>query len=171
MNEDQQTRLQAFFDGELPEAEAREVANWIANDPDATALHKELKHTRQALSGFEAGIAVPESREFYWSKIEREIDRLENAHTPQPEKTTPGWLLRVLFPASAFAIVAITAVLAAKSFGLLGTQTPSTTAEMEMTFADPGAFTYRDDQQGMTVVWLSYGENGLADDEGATIIQ
>lgn len=172
MNEDQQLKLQAFFDGELPESEAREMATQIANDPDAAALQKELKHTRQALSGFEAGIKVPESREFYWSKIQREIERLERTEAPREEKAKPGWLWRVLFPASAFAVVAITAMLAAKNFGLLGTgSTALVTPELETALADSGAFTYRDDKEGITLVWLSYEENGLANSEGTSILQ
>jgi anti-sigma factor RsiW len=31
-------KIQAFLDGELPEAEAREVAAWVAADAEATAL-------------------------------------------------------------------------------------------------------------------------------------
>ena len=66
-----QLKLQAFLDGELPEAEASKVANWIAGDGQASALLEELRHTQEALAGFEAGIRLPESREFFWSKIER----------------------------------------------------------------------------------------------------
>jgi anti-sigma factor RsiW len=172
MNQDQQLKLQAFLDGELPETEARSTANWIANDPEAAALHKELKNTRQALSGFEVGIKLPESREFYWSKIRREIERLERTEAPQEEKAKPSCLLRVLFPASAIAVVAITAMLAAKNFGLLGPGNVAlVTPELETALADSGAFTYRDDKEGITMVWLSYDEYGLAYSEDATIIQ
>src|SRR6267378_6728212 len=79
MDYDAQLKLQAYLDGELPEAEAREVANWLARDREAAALHTELRNTRQALVGFEVGVELPESREFFWSKIRREIHRLEPA--------------------------------------------------------------------------------------------
>ena len=67
MNEEQQLKLQAFLDGELPEDEAREVVSLIARDEGAKALHAELKHTRQALKSSEANVQLPESREFFWS--------------------------------------------------------------------------------------------------------
>lgn len=172
MNEDRQLKLQAFLDGELPEAEAREVTHWIASDPDAAALHKELKNTRQALSGFEAGIKLPESREFYWSKIRREIEKQERTEAPNKETAQPGWLLRYLIPASTFAAVAIMAMLAAKIFGLSGTSKVAlVTPELETALADSGAFTYRDNEEGITVVWLSYEENTLANPEGVSILQ
>src|SRR4051794_9925969 len=103
MTDEQQLKLQAFFDGELPESESREVAAWIARDPDATALLKELRNTRQALSTFEPGLKLPESREFFWSKIEREIRRFEPA--PQTAERVPlmALLRRILAPAGAFA--------------------------------------------------------------------
>ena len=86
MDYDAQLKLQAFLDGELPEAEASEVANWLARDREAAALLEELRNTRDALAGFEAGIQLPESREFFWSKVQREIQRLE---TPAP-RARPG---------------------------------------------------------------------------------
>ena len=82
MDYNAQLKLQAFLDGELPEAEASEVANWLARDREAAALLEELRNTRSALAGFEAEVRLPESREFFWSKIEREIQRLE---TPAPK--------------------------------------------------------------------------------------
>jgi anti-sigma factor RsiW len=166
MNTDQQLKLQAFLDGELPEAEAREIATWIARDPEAAALHAELKNTRRALDGFEADIKLPESREFYWSKIEREIQKLEKREPPRPATPPLAWLWRLLIPASAFAVVAITAMFAFKNVGGHARST-----ELQTALADSGAFTYRDEQEGMTVVWLSYGENGLANGESAATIQ
>jgi anti-sigma factor RsiW len=161
MNTEQQLKLQAFLDGELPEAEAREIANWIANDQEAAALQTELKNTRKALSGHEADIKMPESREFYWSKIRRAISIDQPVEKAAPELSLMGQLLRVFMPASALAIVAITALVAAKNFGLLKGSAPAT-PELQTALNDPGAFTYRDEQEGMTVVWLSYNENRLA---------
>ena len=105
MDHDAQLKLQAFLDGELPEAEASEVANWLARDREAAALLEELRNTRGALAGFEAEIQLPESREFFWSKVQREIQRLE---TPAPKPApTPllALLRRFLVPASALAVV------------------------------------------------------------------
>src|SRR5438270_11040101 len=79
MDYDSQLKLQAYLDGELPEGEAREVANWLARDQEAVGLHAELRNTRKAMAGFEAGITLPASREFFWSKIEREIQRQDQS--------------------------------------------------------------------------------------------
>ena len=80
---EEQLKLQAFLDGELPEKEARAMAEKLAREPDSAALLAELRQTRDALAGFEAEIRLPESREFFWSKIEREIQRSEKP-TPAP---------------------------------------------------------------------------------------
>ena len=84
-----QLKIQAFLDGELSEAEAREIAALIAADAEASALHTELKNTRRALMGAEADIKVPETREFYWNRISREISRLE--HTPAGKPAPSLW--------------------------------------------------------------------------------
>ncbi len=164
MDYEAQLKLQAYLDGELPEAEAREVANWLARDRDAVALHAELRHTREALVGFELGVTLPESREFFWSKIEREIRRLEPPE--QPVRPTPfltAWR-RFLVPAAAVAVAAV-AVLA----GVFG---GSRASLGETAVADPAAFTYHDYSTGTTLVWFSYpAEDELADNAPAARVQ
>lgn len=146
-----QLKLQAYFDGELPEAEARVVANRLATDADAVALLAELRNTRKVLAGFEDAIKLPETREFYWSKIEREIQRSET----RPEPVAVPWsakLRRFLLPAAACALVVIAGVVAIQQIGPAG----SSSAQLETASPDPGAITYHDQSQGVTVVWLSY---------------
>jgi len=81
MNQEQQLKLQAFLDGELAGSEAREILAWTQRDREAAALLAELKNTRQALLKAEPPLSLSESREFFWSKIEREIQRQQ----PRPE--------------------------------------------------------------------------------------
>jgi anti-sigma factor RsiW len=159
MTDEQQLKLQAFLDGELPESDTREVAAWIARDAEAAALQGELKNTRGALNGFETEVKLPESREFYWSKIKREIER--SAPEPGVVKTESLFrrFRRVLMPLGAVAALALVAVVAMNVFS--GGQRPIAVNAM---LADAGAFTYRDESQGMTVVWLSYpAENKFAE--------
>src|SRR5207248_2803731 len=111
MDLDKQLKLQAGLDGELPEAEAREVADWLARDREAAALHTELRNTRQALAGHEVGVALPESREFFWSKIEREIARLERIEAAASPVSWANRLRRFLMPVAGVAVVAIAALL------------------------------------------------------------
>ena len=151
MNCEDQLKLQAYVDGELPEGEARVLANRVATDSDAVALLAELRNTRKALAGFEETVKLPESREFYWSKIEREIQRLEVK--PEPVSIPfSARLRRFLLPAAAFALLVITGFVAVQHIGPTG----SSSARLETASLDPGAITYRDDAQGVTVVWLSY---------------
>jgi anti-sigma factor RsiW len=153
MNEEQQLKLQAFLDGELPETEAREISAWLAQDEEANGLVKELRNTRQALKNSQSPVRVPESREFYWSKIQREIDRLEPAAEPVRKTSWLQTFRRVLIPAGAVAAVAIIGIIAGRQF--LPAQLASA-AESEMTVADSGAFTYHDYAHGTTLVWVSY---------------
>ena len=82
-------RLQAYLDGELPDSEAREAASLLAQDAEARALLAELKNTSAAMAGFELDIKLPESREFYWSKIEREIERQSPMIEPERKFASP----------------------------------------------------------------------------------
>jgi len=156
MDYDAQLKLQGYLDGELPESEAREVANWLAQDREAVALFAELRNTRQALVGLEVGVTLPESREFFWSKIEREIDRQEQREpAPRSSPVFAAWR-RFLIPAGAVSALAMAALIGL--FG--GSQGPT----HQMAVADPGAFTYHDFSAGTTLVWLSYpAENEFAD--------
>src|SRR5438094_10004730 len=107
MDLDAQLKLQAFLDGELPDAEARVVANWLAQDQEAVALLAELRQTRQSLAGFEAGVRLPESREFFWSKIEREIERQEEPAPAVERRSLLARWLRFLIPAGAVAAMVL----------------------------------------------------------------
>lgn len=161
-----QLKLQAYLDGELPESEAREVSARLARDPDAAALLNELRQTREGLVGFEDGVRLPETREFYWSKIQREIQRQE-APAASPAAAQPGfaWLRRWLLPASGVAVVLLVALASLRV-------TPSSSPSgVEVTLADTGAFTYHDYSAGATLVWLSYpAENEVADqDDSGTL--
>jgi anti-sigma factor RsiW len=171
MDFDSQLKLQAFLDGELPEREALAVASQLAQDSESAALLTELRNTRKALKGFESDIELPESREFFWSKIERDIARFEQAESParEPEPFF-AWWRRYLVPSGAFAALLLMAVVAVKQLnwpvgsGFLSQDEAQQSVAVETAFNDTGAFTYRDQSAGITVVWLSYpSENEFAD--------
>jgi anti-sigma factor RsiW len=156
MNWEQQLKLQAFLDGELPEREAREILALTQRDAAAAALLAELKNTRQAMAKAEPHLSVPESREFYWSKIQREIERLEPRAAAAPAASIFTTLRRLLVPAGAFAALAIALLVAYPHFHPAGNTTIAETSEVETTLADTDAVTYRDEQESTTLVWLSY---------------
>jgi anti-sigma factor RsiW len=168
MKEDLSLKLQAYADGELSGREAGEVADVAAKDAEARALLAELKNTRNALAGYEAEIKLPESREFYWSKIEREIRRLEKPSAPRLETSLFAAWRRFLVPAGALAVLVILGFLA---FPQLQVPRVTASAESEFTLADSDAFTYRDYANGTTLVWLSYpAENEFADTDSEDIL-
>ena len=161
MNQDLQLKLQAYVDGELPDSEARAVSELLAQDTEGRELIAELKNTRNALAIFEAETKLPEGRDFYWSKIKREIQRLEKPERAvTPVSLFAAWR-RFLIPASAVAALVIGVLIVGRQVGNDGIfRAPET----ETTFADSGAFTYRDYASGMTLVWLSYpAENDFAE--------
>lgn len=169
MNFDEQLKIQAFLDGELPENEAREVAGLLARDSGAKALHAELKNTRRAIKESEANVRVPESREFYWSKIQREVERLEPV-AATPEEASPfAWLRRLVLPLSATAVLIIAGMFAYNQVQSAG---KGMLLESEVASADSGAFTYRDYSSGVTLVWLPFpAEKDLAQNGQPATIQ
>lgn len=155
-----QLKLQSYLDGELTESEAREMASRLERDAEAVALWRELDQTGTALAGFEEGVKLPESRDFYWSKIRREIQQRE---TRPFRPVRPPWYLRVrrfLVPATGLAVIGLLALTVSRQTG----GSPETSAETAL--EDSGAFTYHDYSAGATLVWLSYpAENELSEDD------
>lgn len=154
MNEQTAWRLQAWLDGELPSDEAAEVLRLVNADREAAALVRELKLTRAWLTGNELRRAVPESREFYWSKIERELrPAVATAADPAPD-SAGGWgWWRWVIPATLAAALAVFLWMPASSptrqnAGLAP-------AEVENSQEDLGNITFRSDSEQMTVYWVN----------------
>jgi anti-sigma factor RsiW len=154
MDYDTQLKVQTYLDGELSPVESREIANLLARDRDAVALLGELRNTRQALVGTEIGVLLPESREFFWSKIERDI-KFQEKRDAQSQAVSAfslgdffhSWR-RLFVPAAALSALALAAIMTLSS--------GSHVSLVETAVADPGAFTYHDFSTGTTLVWFSY---------------
>jgi anti-sigma factor RsiW len=160
MDFETELKLQAYLDGELSETEAREVAKLLAQDQEATLLLGELRNTRQAIKGAEAIVQLPESREFYWSKIEREIERLEQPRPVEQRQPLIARLQRFLVPLSG--AVALAVLL---GITLLNGSSGSTLGETELSSEDMGAITFRSDSEGITTVWLyNRGDSEFTDE-------
>ena len=160
MNEDLQLKLQAYLDGELSSGETQAVRDLLARDAAARNLLVELTNTRDAVVAHEATIKLPESRAFYWSKIQRKISREEKPTVSSPAKfSVLTWLHRALVPAGAMAAVGIAVILSLPSRGGAGDNT--------MTASDTATFTYHNYATGTTLVWLDYSssENDFSDVE------
>lgn len=170
MNAESMLKLQSWVDGELPEAEARQVAQWVAGDREAQALAEELKMTRGVLAGNELQPALPESREFYWSKIERAIEQAEAAATTGGTERLP-WILafrRLLVPLGGFAVVALVTVLSLNvlqrqnSLGDIGQL-----VEVENLSENVDSMSYKSQSENMFVVYVFNKETASEPEEDA----
>jgi anti-sigma factor RsiW len=172
MSTELELKLQAFLDGELSEREAREVAAAIEADPEARKLFAELKTTASALRDNEPQLTVPESREFYWSKIEKAIECSE------PEPVAPMlsfWigLRRIMVPAAGVALVLFLGI---ASLRMNSTDSLGHLAEVENLSEHMSSFSFRSQSHNMFVVWLhenadhqAAGESEAADLEDEII--
>jgi len=153
MKHEIELKVQAWVDGELPDHEARRMGEWIARDAEAGALAAELGRVRQAVFRQETTAALNESREFYWSKIQRQIQR--EAGVGRAERTP--WFARwrqYLAPLAGMAALACLLVMAT-----LRSAFP-TFDEISSTGEGMEAVTFHDQSAQMTVVWLQ--DNSLS---------
>jgi anti-sigma factor RsiW len=111
MNAELMLKVQAWVDGELPASEAALVAELARTDAVTAALAAELRMTRGFLASNEPEVKLPESREFYWSKIQRAIERAEAEPAARESLPWLAALRRFLVPVSSVALVAFLTVL------------------------------------------------------------
>jgi anti-sigma factor RsiW len=162
MNVDTGIKLQAYLDGELTGRDAEQVAALIEKDAEARALFAELEQTYTLLAGNEPEFRLPESREFYWSKIEREISRLETAPT---ESRTPAWMLFFRRHLAAFAGTSVAAALVMFAAFQMNVVPRDLFEEIDNPLDETSSFSFRSESQKMTLVWIS---NPFVDAEEAS---
>lgn len=146
-------KVQAYVDSELTQAEARDMAALVARDPEAGALCAELKEIHALVAANELEVKLPESREFFWSKIEREIVRNSTVVAPRARSR---WWVRVLAPAAGFAMLAMLAFLALKPGATPGPL--SVLHEIEAPLEEASTISFYSPSAGMTVVWVQTRE-------------
>ena len=156
MNTESKLRLQAYLDNEVSSAEARQIASWIARDPEVKALCEELQATKALLTAEnELPVAVPDGRDFYWSKIQRAIERTEQE--PVREYSPRPWWSRLLAP------VAVTLALGLFVFTSVSTNpSRNIAAQTEESLTD-SSITFYSPEHKMTVVWIPSGIETAAD--------
>jgi hypothetical protein len=156
-------KIQAFVDGELTGDELAEIAALAARDPEVHSLVKELKQTRQALAGYEESVELPESREFYWSKIQRQIESLPVGIEEPQRSPWISLITRWLVPASCLAALVVAGVVFLEEH-----RAGDGSVNWQAAYDGVNAFTYHDYDEGMTVLWLSYApDNTVANSEKA----
>jgi anti-sigma factor RsiW len=147
------------LDGELPDREARRVGEWIARDAEASALAAELGCIRQAMFHNEAAGALEESREFYWSKIERQIQREAGPRRTDGLPWSARWRRYMAPMAGAAALACVLLVAVWQNASPTFDEISSTGNGME-------AVTFHDQSAQMTVVWLQ-DNSAAAEDQPA----
>ena len=159
MNRELELKLQGYLDGALSERERRRVEDWLAEDAEATKLLRELTWIRSCLVEHEPAPVLPESREFYWGKIAREIEREEHAlaraRTPWEALLDMVPWRRALAPVSgmALALFLVVGFLKFYDLGVLEPY-PRHLAQVENPSDEMGAFSFRSQSENVFVVWL-----------------
>jgi hypothetical protein len=147
MKHEEELNVQAWVDGEVSLREGARIADWVARDAEAGAMAAELGSVRKAMIDSEVIVPLPETREFHWSKIERQIQR--EAMTPQ--RPAVSWLAQVrqfLLP-----LAGVTALACALTLAVRQMHKP-TFDEISATGQGMEAVTFHDQSAEMTVVWL-----------------
>ena len=164
MNAELMLKVQAWVDGELPAPEAAQIAELVRTDKAAGELAAELRLTRGFLAGNEPEAKLSESGDFYWSKIQRAIERAE---AEAPVREALPWLAslrRFLVPASGLALMAFLTVVALGVFN----RNPSGTSdellvEEETLSTHVDTSTYNSPDNNLYVVYII--NKDVADDD------
>ncbi len=156
-NLERELKLQAYLDGELTAAEAAEVERWLDQDAQMVALSTELKQTKTALKTGEMEVKCPETREFYWSKIARSIE-LEERQVARAAAPQVAWWRKLLIPVGALGALALTVTMLQPvgqhdKPSVVAKQISQAISEVEPLDESMGAITYKDNSEGVTVVW------------------
>jgi anti-sigma factor RsiW len=158
MKGERQLKVQAYLDNELSPGDARKVAQMISSDAEARDLFTELKETKEILAQNEPVVKLEESRDFYWSKIQRGIASAEREAAARPAR--PWWMPFLAPMAGAVALCVVLLSIMDRGTGtpLAVTQGMDPVAaplhELEQS-AEVSTITFRSDTEGVTVVWLS----------------
>lgn len=133
--------FQAHADGELDAGRQAEVERWLKDDPEAAAVRAEVFAIRQAVREHEPAGTVPDTRDFYWSQIQRRI-AAEGHSKARLVKPGGGWMTWVRWLAPALGVAAVALVVTLRS----GTPTR---------LADASVMTFRSESDGLTIHWLN----------------
>ena len=164
MNSDTQLKIQAYLDNELSPGEARKIAATLSSDRDLQELYGELRATKETLRANEPEVKLGDSREFYWSQIQRRIATAERE--PAPRTARPLWI-RLLAPlagtAALFALLLAvmnpsTRLSPVRGEGPIASNHPLHGEVEDLAPEDMSSVTFRSEEHGVTVVWLTARE-------------
>ena len=90
MNQENRLEIQAWLDGELPLQRAAQISNLVQSNDQAKALADELRVVQSTLKNGEIQTQVIDTRDFYWSQIELQIEAEEPIPTVEEPRLTPS---------------------------------------------------------------------------------
>ncbi len=151
--EDVSLKIQACVDGEASAAERSEIERRIAANPAERQLAEGLKAVSALLKANEPVAAVPETREFYFSKIARQIEAEKRKAERVPVENTASWFQWARKHFVGLAGSGFAALLALALFAMPG-GVGAREGEVDLASDEMGSYTYRDQQQEVTMVWL-----------------
>jgi anti-sigma factor RsiW len=151
MNYQAQLQLQAYLDGELSPRESRHVESCLATDLESRQLLAELRMTQTVLAEHEPQHQLPESREFFWSKIEREIERANCSDEKVIHAGGFTWR-KFLAPLAAAAMVVLGVTVA--KFYAPAEDASWNFAEVERFAEEAGSVSFRSESEKVFVVWV-----------------
>lgn len=156
-------KIQAYADGELTAAERQEVEALLQVDGEAKTLLSALQEEKSWLAGNELPRVVPEPRDFYFSKIQKGIERAETLETTgsathEPTPRSLLYWLRWLLPVGALSLIMILALL--PQFQESNRRKDSVEKarsyhEMDHPLDSGSLITFRSEAEGVTVFWIT----------------
>ena len=108
--------------------------------------------SKGALAAGELESKVPESHQFYWGKIQRQIERAESGGT-QPTSDWLGVWRRLLAPVAGVVLIAFLTVYSFKMYEG-GEESRRHLAVVENLSEHTGAYSFRSQSEKMFVVWV-----------------
>lgn len=150
-------KVQGHVDGELSAAEAADVARWLRQNPDAAAIDKELRSLSEVLRANDSIVPVPETREFYWSKIARGIEQAEREPALRPRTTPWTWLSRWAVPMGSLAALVALLLTVSRDIPMFMTDAKRALIrrEIESPIEDTSVMEFHDAKTGVTLVWIA----------------
>ena len=117
MKQEDRLKIQAWLDGELAPQESAIIANLVDSNLEAKSVADELETIQIILKTGENEAKLEDSRTFYWSQIQRQIESEELTAAKEPNRTQvleshpsgQGNLLHWLLPAGS--LLAISALI------------------------------------------------------------
>jgi anti-sigma factor RsiW len=156
INHETELKLQAYLDGEISSGEANVMRELLQRETEARSLFEELKATNTLLAGNELEFKLTDTREFYWSKIRRQIESEEQrASAAETREPVSAWWVRFLAPAAVLIALAVFIAFALqKPDASSGLWAVDDGHEIETPLEETSSFSFRSEAAAMTVVWV-----------------